>query len=96
MVVNARRLIRVLPSLAAAAVAGLMAYVALNPSSQAARDDTGAFPGGEAGFVVTEFSYVLPEGETAGAFLERADNELHEAKVAEHQRFEQSLQLESA
>lgn len=39
---------------------------------------------------------ILKPGETADEFLTRADNELHEAKVAEHQRFERSYRLESA
>lgn len=39
---------------------------------------------------------ILRPGEVAEAFLERADNELHEAKVAEHKRYEAALQLESA
>jgi hypothetical protein len=67
MGVNAQRLIRALPSLAAAGVAVFAAAAAFSPISQAARDEGSAFPGGEAGFVVTEFGYVLPEGETAGA-----------------------------
>ncbi len=39
---------------------------------------------------------ILQPGEIAEEFLERADNELHEAKVAEHVRYEATVQLESA
>lgn len=39
---------------------------------------------------------ILQPGETSDEFLKRGDSELHEAKVAEHQRFESSLRLESA